>query len=142
MPIREGSNQQCILHLAFLLGECTSGCHGGDCELNGFIWGVFCGKCFAARVEDRRALKEKQGSRRTSWLPLISISGTCFLPSGNAARARTSPAGAGRPPRSMIRHRDLVRWTIQMVQVTHCCSLLFESGHTFTRTTLLLAPVW
>lgn len=99
-----------------------------NCELSGLFWGFPLGKSFAARVGDRRIPKEKQGSRRARaqcWLPLVSISGQCR----QYSRARTSPAGARRFPRSaQFSHRDPARSTIQMVQMTCRYSFLFESG--------------
>jgi len=107
-----------------------------NCELSGLFWGFPLGKSFAARVGDQRTPKEKQGSRRTRaqcWLPLVSISGHCW----QYSRARTSPAGARRFPRSaQFSHRDPARSTIHMVQMTCCYSFLFESGCISTGTAL------
>lgn len=104
-----------------------------NCELSGLFWGFPLVKSFAARVGDWRTPKEKQGSRRTSWLPLVSISGQCQ----RYRRARTSPDGARRFPRSaQFSHRDPARSTIQMVQMTCFYSFLFESGHVSTKTAL------
>ena len=100
---------------AFLLWEWTWWCLGVSCELNGLFWEFPVGKSFAAKVGDRWALKEKQGSRGISWHPLASTSGWCFLLCGNAAepgQAVLEPEGHPDPPRAAagIPSRQQSRW--------------------------------
>lgn len=95
----------------------------------GFLWG----NPLQPELGIEGHQRKRKGSRRTSWLPLVRISGQCQ----QYSRTRTSPAGARRFPRSaQFSHRDPARSTIQMVQMTCCYSFLFESGCISTGTAL------